>query len=115
MNDELKEIQQEREELEQRISKLEARFIKQFTALDSLLAQFNATSSFLEQQLLPHLIHRALAREQSTLRVWCAGCASGEEPYTLALIWLLRLQRQFPCFGIQILATDLDPAMGDRI
>ncbi len=51
LSDELEEIQLEREELEDRISKLEDRFVRQFSALDSLLAQFNATSSFLEQQL----------------------------------------------------------------
>jgi chemotaxis protein methyltransferase CheR len=35
------------------------------------------------------------------MRVWSAGCASGEEPYTLALL----------CDGLDILATDIDPAM----
>jgi chemotaxis protein methyltransferase CheR len=35
------------------------------------------------------------------MRVWSAGCASGEEPYTLALL----------CDGLEILATDVDPAM----
>jgi chemotaxis protein methyltransferase CheR len=35
------------------------------------------------------------------MRVWSAGCASGEEPYTLALM----------CDGLDILATDVDPAM----
>ena len=35
------------------------------------------------------------------MRVWSAGCAGGEEPYTLALL----------CDGLDILATDVDPAM----
>jgi chemotaxis protein methyltransferase CheR len=35
------------------------------------------------------------------MRVWSAGCASGEEPYTLALL----------CDGLDILATDVDPVM----
>lgn len=38
------------------------------------------------------------------MRVWSAGCASGEEPYTLALL----------CDGLDILATDVDPAMLSR-
>ena len=38
---------------------------------------------------------------QPGMRVWSAGCASGEEPYTLALL----------CDGLEILATDVDPAM----
>jgi chemotaxis protein methyltransferase CheR len=35
------------------------------------------------------------------MRVWSAGCASGEEPYTLALL----------CDGLDIIATDIDPMM----
>jgi chemotaxis protein methyltransferase CheR len=35
------------------------------------------------------------------MRVWSAGCASGEEPYTLALL----------CEGLEILATDVDPRL----
>jgi flagellar hook-associated protein 2 len=47
----LKEITEERLKLDLRIESLEARLIKQFSALDSLIAQFNNTSSFLTQQL----------------------------------------------------------------
>jgi chemotaxis protein methyltransferase CheR len=35
------------------------------------------------------------------MRVWSAGCASGEEPYTLALL----------CDDLDILATDVDPVL----
>jgi chemotaxis protein methyltransferase CheR len=35
------------------------------------------------------------------MRIWSAGCASGEEPYTLALL----------CEGLEILATDVDAAV----
>ena len=38
------------------------------------------------------------------MRVWSAGCASGEEPYTLALL----------CEGLEILATDVDPRLLHR-
>lgn len=48
---ELDEIADQREKLEVRISSLEARLIKQFTALDILIAQFKNTSSFLSLQL----------------------------------------------------------------
>lgn len=51
LNSELEEISEEREKLDLRISNLEARLIAQFSALDSLIAQFNNTSSFLTQQL----------------------------------------------------------------
>jgi flagellar hook-associated protein 2 len=51
LNEKLQDIVIEREELESRITSLEARYIKQFSALDSLIAQFNSTSSFLTTQL----------------------------------------------------------------
>ena len=35
------------------------------------------------------------------MRIWSAGCASGEEPYTLAML----------CESADILATDIDPAL----
>ncbi len=51
LKSELKDIGDERIKLETRISDLEARLIKQFSALDALIAQFNNTSNFLTQQL----------------------------------------------------------------
>ncbi|HEX4418093.1 MAG TPA: CheR family methyltransferase [Kofleriaceae bacterium] len=43
------------------------------------------------------------ARGQRSLRVWSAGCAAGEEPYTLAIV----LARALPECAISILATDV--------
>lgn len=43
------------------------------------------------------------ARGQRTIRAWSAGCAAGEEPYTLAIV----LSRALPDCAISILATDV--------
>jgi len=51
INEGLEDIEDERFKLDDRISSLEARLIRQFSALDALVAQFNQTSSFLTQQL----------------------------------------------------------------
>jgi flagellar hook-associated protein 2 len=48
---ELDEIARDKEALELRMAQIEARYRKQFTALDSLLAQMQSTSSYLAQQL----------------------------------------------------------------
>jgi len=67
--------------------------------------------AFLQRDVLPELATRALARGSDTVEVWSAGCASGEEAYTLAIIWQLELARRFPSLALRILATDVDDAM----
>ena len=63
----------------------------------------------LAQEVLPALADAARARGEPELRCWCAGCASGEEPYTMALLWEHGVAPRFPGLGIRILATDADP------
>jgi len=70
--------------------------------------------AFLEQEVLPALCQTALARGEHTLRVWSGGCGSGEEPYTVSLLWALRLAAQFPGLTLHVLATDADPVLIER-
>jgi len=51
LNDELKRIEKSKEALDLRMAQIESRYRKQFTALDSLLAQMQSTSTYLAQQL----------------------------------------------------------------
>jgi chemotaxis protein methyltransferase CheR len=53
----------------------------------------------------PDLLERARARGSDVVRVWSAGCATGEEPYTLALLACEQLGLAAP--PVRILATDL--------
>jgi chemotaxis protein methyltransferase CheR len=60
----------------------------------------------LQARVLPGLIKRFPDR----LTAWSAGCANGEEPYTLAMIWE-RLDATLPSAPIlEILATDVEPS-----
>jgi chemotaxis protein methyltransferase CheR len=64
--------------------------------------------AFLEQEVLPALAAQALSRGEDELHIWSAGCASGEEAYTLSLLWSLCLHSRFPQMTMNILATDVD-------
>ncbi len=68
----------------------------------------------LRDSVLPDLANAASGRGETTLRVWSAGCASGEEPYTLTLLWNLSLARQFPDLTLRITATDADERLLER-
>jgi chemotaxis protein methyltransferase CheR len=57
----------------------------------------------LTQRALPELTARAGGRP---LLLWSAGCSSGEEPYTLAMV-LSEYAETHPGFRFRILATDI--------
>jgi chemotaxis protein methyltransferase CheR len=58
--------------------------------------------------VLPELVARAVERGADELRCWSAGCASGEEPYTLAILWELRVRACAPTLRFRVVATDVD-------
>jgi chemotaxis protein methyltransferase CheR len=61
----------------------------------------------LQEHALPALIHKRRQTDRR-LRLWSAGCSTGEEAYSLAIM----LQRAIPDFrewNITILATDINP------
>lgn len=73
-----------------------------------------AMFNFLAQQVIPDLARRAIKCGENCLKVWSAGCASGEEPYTANIIWLLQVKNQFPDIDIRIVATDSNSQMIQR-
>ena len=63
---------------------------------------------FLVQEALPDLISRYQRGLRSRLRVWSAGCSTGEEPYTLTMVLReFSEQQPQPGFRFEILATDI--------
>ncbi|WP_224362827.1 CheR family methyltransferase [Hyalangium versicolor] len=68
----------------------------------------------LREELLPELLSEARARGEKEFRVWSAGCASGEEPYTVGVLFRLGLAQGFPEFRLELLATDADEALLER-
>lgn len=53
----------------------------------------------LETKIIPELMQKS-----NILKVWSAGCSTGEEPYTLAMV----LKQGFPNLNFSIIASDID-------
>lgn len=86
---------------------------KLLAALTIHVSQFfrnPSTYAALERQILPELLQRT-RENKSKLRVWSVGCASGEEPYSVALL-CRQLMREKDL--LSIIATDLSPEILQR-
>ncbi|HWB14001.1 MAG TPA: CheR family methyltransferase [Pirellulales bacterium] len=68
----------------------------------------------LRDSILPELAAQALARGDKFVRCWSAGCASGEEVYSLKLIWEKCVAPQSHDVVLRVVATDSDRAMLQR-
>lgn len=64
--------------------------------------------SYLENTILPRMAQLVIDRGESELSCWSAGCAAGEEPYTLSILWKLRVALRYSMVGFRVVATDID-------
>lgn len=92
----------------------------EWTVLDGLthitISRFFRDKSIfeaLEHQVLPDIAARA-GREQRQARFWSAGCASGEEPYTLKILWDLAVASAVPGARCTVVGTDVDATVLGR-
>jgi chemotaxis protein methyltransferase CheR len=82
------------------------------TMLERLLTQetrflrYPGLFTAFEQHVLPELLSRKVAGRGQGLRIWSAGCASGEEPYSIALC-VLQAAGLRDDLDAQIMATDI--------
>jgi chemotaxis protein methyltransferase CheR len=80
--------------------------------LESLLTQetsffrYPAVFEALEKRVLPEAQERKFWESPRTLRIWSAGCSTGEEPYSIA-ITLCESLKFAEAWEIEILATDI--------
>lgn len=61
----------------------------------------------LERHVLPELIN-SRRKTGKNVRIWSAGCSSGEEPYSIAIL-LYKMIPDLKDWNISILATDINP------
>ncbi|ACL16659.1 CheR family methyltransferase [Methanosphaerula palustris] len=67
----------------------------------------NQVFSILKETIFPTLIQSRRGTDQQ-IRIWCAGCSSGEEPYSVAIL-LHRLIPDIEDWRVTIHATDINP------
>jgi two-component system CheB/CheR fusion protein len=60
----------------------------------------------LEEKAIPQLF--ASKAVGSAVRVWCAGCSTGEEAYSMAILLQERLELLKTSYKVQVFATDID-------
>jgi chemotaxis protein methyltransferase CheR len=86
-------------------------FIAELTIGETYFFRHRAQFEVLERHILPELIARRA--NERRLRVWSAGCATGEEPYSLAIL-LDRLLPDRGSWNVKILGTDINRASLER-
>ena len=80
--------------------------------LERLLTQetsffrYPAVYEALEKKILPELQDRKFWESPRTLRIWSAGCSTGEEPYSIA-VTLCESLKFVEAWEIEIMATDI--------
>lgn len=63
--------------------------------------------AYLRNEVLPEIVNYARLRGNE-IRIWSAGCATGEEAYSLAILMSEVLGSELDQFNIRIFATDVD-------
>jgi len=71
------------------------------------------TFSLLQTKVFPELIMQVKQQKGKNIFCWCIGAASGEEPYSLSLLWELS-GLQTKGLDLKILATEVDQQMINR-
>jgi chemotaxis protein methyltransferase CheR len=87
----------------------ESEFIQLINSVTTNLTFFfreNHHFEYLAEQVIPSLLMSNAASRQ--IRIWSAGCSTGEEPYSIAMV----LKENVPSgWDAQVIATDLDSSV----
>lgn len=78
-----------------------------FTVGETYFFRENRSFGVLEEHILPDLI-RLRSNKEKYIRIWSAGCSTGEEPYSIAIL-LNKMIPDLVDWNITILATDINP------
>ncbi|MDT0631246.1 CheR family methyltransferase [Rubrivirga litoralis] len=90
---------------------LHARVVEAMTTNETSFFRDAHPFDALQDHIVPELIERRAGERR--LRIWCAACSSGQEPYSVAML----LRDRFPelqSWDVEILGTDLSTEMLER-
>jgi chemotaxis methyl-accepting protein methylase len=96
----IREDQEEQRQLSQILTVTISRFFRDKEVFDAI-----------EAPLLPSILKN---NSGGDLKIWSIGCASGEEPFSLSLLWKERFEKRWTRARFRILATDINEYLLDR-
>src|ERR1700730_1903309 len=82
--------------------------LNEITIGETCLFRSQAQLDALRKVILPEIVAEKTKQITKRLRIWSAGCSTGEEPYTLAMNMLEESERLLKGWTVEILATDLN-------
>ncbi len=88
-------------------------FYENMTTNETSFFRNMAQLKVFEEKVLSKVIAEQRQKGQKKLHIWSAGCSSGEEPYTIAIIIMELLKGEISSWNIRITANDLSLAMID--
>lgn len=88
---------------------LRRKVVESMTTHETLFFRDPSVFDMLRNELLPEVLRERKATKR--LRIWCAACSSGQEPYSLAM---MLLELGYADWDLQIDATDLSSQILDR-
>lgn len=81
------------------------RLVDEITIGETYFFRYPAQFDALRDHVLPELVGRC--RDRRRLRIWSAGCASGAEPYSIAILLRLDLPHLVAGWDVSIVGTDI--------
>jgi len=63
-----------------------AQLVEKLTVNETSFFRNKAQLDLFQRDLLEDILHRKQARRDYSLRIWSAGCSTGQEPYTIAML-----------------------------
>jgi len=73
----------------------------------SIFFRENNHFDYFSETVLPLIVERQEKRNSKNIRIWSAGCSTGEEPYTIVMLMLEFFGMEYAMWNAGVLATDI--------